>query len=135
MTKSLFDTNVDAVEDIREHPHGKYSGKLIQAAFKTIEEEKEVLSLSFRATAAAEDLDLAGVELNRLLYREIWFTPNSIKRAKDELKKAGVPMETGDFRTNITSIEGADVEFTVGVDKYHANKGDTRPRVQSFRLV
>lgn len=134
MTKSLLDTNVDSVEDIREHPHGKYLGKIIQVEYKEIGDEKELVSISFRADTAI-DLDLTGVELNRRLYHEVWITPNSIKMAKKGLKEAGVPMDTGTFRSALSSIEGSDAEFTVGVDAYNKGKGNLRPKVLSFRLI
>lgn len=134
MTKSLLDTNVDAVEDIREHPHGKYLGKIIQVEFKEIGDEKELVSISFRADTGI-DLDLTGVELNRRLYNEVWITPSSLKMAKKNLKESGVPMDRGTFRESLTSIEGSEAEFTVGVDAYNKARGNLRPKVLSFRLI
>lgn len=134
MSKSLLDTNVDSIEDIRNHPSGRYEGKVVSVKFGEYE-DKQTVDLAFRATAALDDQDLSGVEMNRMLYHRIWLSADNLRYVKRDLARAGVDLTSGTLRDSISNLEGADVEMSVGIDDYDKKKGRDIPKVLTFRLV
>lgn len=136
MTKSLFDTNLDDVKEIREAPPGKYVGTISYTRREPKDDGKEKISIGFKIKAAVDDLDLDGVNLNRYVYKTIILSEASFPYVKKELKEAGLDLSGTTLKDVISSLEGQDVEFTVGEDDYQKKQGrEYRATVLRFKLA
>lgn len=133
---SLIDKNLDEVVDLKKHPSGRYTGKIIATKFKKKDDDKYGLSISFRADAALDDVDLEGVQMNQLLWYNQMVTEKSLEIVKKNLKSYGVEVAGRSLRSALAEVEGAEVEMTVGVSKYDRENGrDDNISVLSFKIV
>jgi hypothetical protein len=135
MTKSMLDTNLDTVQEIRELPAGKYVGRVISYKSED-QDERTKISLAFKVLEAVGDADLTGVNLNRYVYKTIIITEKSNQYVKKDLIEAGLDVAGLTYKEIFSSLEGQDVEFSVAADPWHKKTFDKyRPTVTEFRIV
>lgn len=133
---SLIDKNLDDVTDLKKHPAGRYSGKIVSGKFKQKDDEKYSLSIAFRADEALDDVDLEGVQMTSYVYYNAMVTEKSLPIVKRDLKNAGVNLDGVSLKAAIAELEGQEAEFEVGVTKYDRDNGrDDRISVLSFKLA
>ena len=116
MSNDILDLNVDSIDDIKDHPPGRYKGVVTGFKVDKNANDKQFVFLDFKAQEALEGQDLSGVELNRTLRGErLFLTESAIKYTKNALKNIATP--TGTIAEWLESMVGVEVVFTLKIEE------------------
>lgn len=133
---SLFEQNLDDVQETRELPPGKYSGNIIGHKKDVTSKGTEKLSISFRPKETLTDADLKGVQLNKYVYMTLWLTEKAQSWNKTFLMKAGVETDGLSMKEIFENLDGQEVIFTVEEDKFAKDTYKTyKPQVTDFKVA
>lgn len=135
MSDDILNMNPGEIEDLRDHPDGRYEGVVVDYKVETNANGKKFVEFSFRAEGALEGQDLTGVEMNRRLYSErLYLTKDAAKYTKERLRNFGVP-EGDTMGEWIESIVGAKVTFNLTTTPAKTEGGKEFRQVKSWRAA
>jgi len=120
MSNNILDLNVDTVDDIKDHPPGKYKGVVTGYKVDKNTNDKQFIVVEFKAQEALEDQDLTGVEMNRTLRGErLFLTDSAVKYTKSALARISKP--TGSFADWFETLVGQEVVFELKTEEVEKN--------------
>jgi hypothetical protein len=115
----FWNTTLEAVEDIREHPPGRYLGYISGYKLEVTDDNKPFAILEFKASEGISGQDLDGVELNRTLRSQrLYFTDKAAKYSKAALKKVNPDLnDKVPLKETFESLVGVEVKFDYKAEK------------------
>jgi uncharacterized protein (DUF1778 family) len=135
MSDDILDLAPTEIEDIRNHPDGRYKGVMVDYEIGKSPSGKQYVQFFFRAEEALEGQDLTGVELNRRLRSERqWLTREAAKYTKQRLTQFGV-QEADSMRQWIEDCVGANVTFNLETKASETNPEKSYQNVTSWRAA